>query len=576
MAPQPLTEEDLHNLSYYSRFGPADSYYKLLVSKGYDYAALALGVVEQNTFSGVIAKLYAQKVASDHGITLTDDQWSGITKDLARADLIQRVLLYAEDRAEPPVLSWEQIKDYHVQVFSNYGLPPEAWTAYTMLNASNNPEAIWQNLLETATTVPFDNFASFIGDLLSMASVEQTVHYHELFTGGGTDVGINPSTFGNTEWMVANAPALYQLQILNSPSFYFNAILQKFGADAIRFGHIILGEANDFLGLLQNLSQTDNGLAGDMLEIGAAHFYNNVSSFGREWASLVTGGEPIWHQGMLVPAYSLINPTILAAGATSLLNFGARCEPTFKALDDNAIITKETGPDGRTKYYAEWFEGEGGDDDEDLDFPLELDKLVFVEGDELKKLGNELYIVAYDPLILDLNGNGIETLSISEGKGSAFDLLGEDGLFADHGWIGPNDAFLAIDLNGNGNIDDISELFGDGRTSGFEMLAQYDFNGDGKIDRLDEVFDKLILWMDVNGDGLSQVEEISSLTEMNIVSISLEYNQSFSDNNGNFIKSTGGFTFADGREGEIADVNFTVDLSTLTHAAGNQDIFGYS
>lgn len=96
-------------------------------------------------------------------------------------------------------------------------------------------------------------------------------------------------------------------------------------------------------------------------------------------------------------------------------------------------------------------------------------------------------VVRYDPLVIDLDGDGFELLSVKDGV-----YFDEDarGLVEKTEWVAADDALLAIDLNGDGIINDGSELFGtstalaDGRKarSGFEALAQYDLNGDGIID----------------------------------------------------------------------------------------------
>jgi hypothetical protein len=61
-----------------------------------------------------------------------------------------------------------------------------------------------------------------------------------------------------------------------------------------------------------------------------------------------------------------------------------------------------------------------------------------------------------DPLVLDLNGNGLDIIDL--GSSSAyFDLDGNG--FAEHtAWIGPQDGFLVRDLNANGQIDGIIPL----------------------------------------------------------------------------------------------------------------------
>lgn len=132
-----------------------------------------------------------------------------------------------------------------------------------------------------------------------------------------------------------------------------------------------------------------------------------------------------------------------------------------------------------------------------------------------------------DPLILDLNKDGfdIETKKF----GAHFDL-NCDGFAEKINWT-RKDAILALDKNHNGLIDDGGEVFGDFHLladgskakNGFEALAQYDTNGDGVIDENDEIFDQLRLWVDENGDGVSDQGELKSLRDMNIKAINLDY-----------------------------------------------------
>jgi hypothetical protein len=92
-------------------------------------------------------------------------------------------------------------------------------------------------------------------------------------------------------------------------------------------------------------------------------------------------------------------------------------------------------------------------------------------------------------------------------------------------------ASLRVDRNGNGRVDDGSELFGnytplsDGRTAGngFEALREFDDNGDGKIDARDTVWQRLLLWTDRNHDGVSQPDELTPIANSSVVSISVAY-----------------------------------------------------
>jgi hypothetical protein len=90
-------------------------------------------------------------------------------------------------------------------------------------------------------------------------------------------------------------------------------------------------------------------------------------------------------------------------------------------------------------------------------------------------------------------------------------------------------AFLALDRNNNGKIDDGSELFGNhtplpsgtSAVNGFEALAQCDANHDGVIDGNDPVWSSLLLWTDLNHDGVSQANEMASIGTSEVTGISV-------------------------------------------------------
>ncbi|BCM25591.1 calcium-binding protein [Methyloradius palustris] len=132
------------------------------------------------------------------------------------------------------------------------------------------------------------------------------------------------------------------------------------------------------------------------------------------------------------------------------------------------------------------------------------------------------------PLILDLDGDGVETTTLDNGV--YFDHDGNS--FAQKtAWASADDGMLVRDIDGNGIIDNGSELFGNNTAlstgtnaaNGFAALADLDSNQDGKIDSTDTAFSTLQIWQDTNQDGVSQISELKTLTQANVQSINLGY-----------------------------------------------------
>ena len=174
---------------------------------------------------------------------------------------------------------------------------------------------------------------------------------------------------------------------------------------------------------------------------------------------------------------------------------------------------------------------------------------------EVGRLSREDGYHHYTPVVLDLDGDGVELLDIA--AGIAFDWNG-DGQPQSCGWVGGDDGLLAWDLDGDGVVRSGRELsfagYLAGATTDLEGLRHFDSDSSGSLDSGDTAWKEFGVWRDGDNDGICSPGEFAALEHMGITAISLTSDEQIGLQQGNLVFGMGSYAMRDGTVGLLGDV----------------------
>lgn len=186
----------------------------------------------------------------------------------------------------------------------------------------------------------------------------------------------------------------------------------------------------------------------------------------------------------------------------------------------------------------------------------------------------------YGVIVMDLDRDGIELIPLAKSK-AAFDF-DKDRFIERTAWVGKDDAFLVLDLNGDDRVSSLLEVLGNHGDNGFERLKKHDLNKDLIIDERDDIWERLRVWRDRNSNSISDPNELAKMGDYNLHRIylpgyaffptlwsRLKGNQSVS---GNYIFQESEIEFKNRKRSKIALVQFELNQQlTLFNGVQKKD-----
>lgn len=236
-------------------------------------------------------------------------------------------------------------------------------------------------------------------------------------------------------------------------------------------------------------------------------------------------------------ALSSVSSAATPASSGNSVNWSLRLETTLVHEEAQAASYHSTGQvttaDGRQ-----------------ISFALDLTMQRYEREESTTSVSMSSIPRTQDPLVLNI-GSVATTL---EGTRFSFDL-DSDGTEESLANLGAGSVFLALDRNGNGSIDNGSELFGTASGDGFADLAALDSDGNGWIDENDPAFSQLQVWRpDTTAQSLAQ----AGVGALSLAHVSTDFTLKADGATTGVIRSTGMFLMEDGAARTAQQVDLVV------------------
>ena len=393
-----------------------------------------------------------------------------------------------------------------------------------------------------------NNLSSFIGVGKDIGEAQRG----NISIGLGIDLGIDLAKFGHSIAEVAvktfkPLPAIGAGVSLASLSNNLNKIQDKKDTDKIT-DQEILNVISDTTGLIASAA-------------GTAAVIGTTAAAGVS-LGLVGVGLGVISVGTGIIAYGMGGSTAISDGVSAMNKAFSELADTLGAAYDKALESVSGALD---KAFDSIMSGRKLPSADYTDLVNKLHEI----NTKMSNNGDTLNISLYDPIALDLDGNGkIDTLSLENGV--FFDHNGDDIAFKSS-WISGEDGILARDIDGDGKITSGAELFGNFTKlkngelakNGAQALKDLDDNNDGIFDSNDKAFNEILVWQDKNSDGISQKNELKTLNEHNIKSIDLEFmadNTALDKDNKQILIGSFSTNISNESKNNLAsDIDFSVD-----------------